>query len=114
MRPPGAERELGGVSALVQLDLGALGQLPHDVVERVDGGGGGAGLADRGLDRVDDGDVHVGRGQGQAPLLGADQHVRQDRDGVAALDDVLDVGQGAEQDGALDGQFHGRLGRSRA
>src|SRR6478735_6080032 len=37
---------------------------------------------------------------------GLDQHVRQDRNRVAALDHRLDVGQTAQQLGAFDGGFH--------
>ena len=75
----------------IERDLGAVGQLSHDVVEHVRGNRARARLLDRGRHAVDDLHVEVGRLQRQLVALGAQEHVGEDRDGVAPLDDAMDV-----------------------
>ena len=104
---PGAERHQPLVAGGLQFDLGAFAQLADDVVERVRRHGGGAGRRALSGERGDHFEIHVGRGERELGALGAQQHVRQDRDGVAPLDDALHMSQSAEQRGAFDGQFHG-------
>src|SRR6185295_9031238 len=50
--------------------------------------------------------VEVGRLQRQAGIFGADQHIAEDRDGVAALDHAMDVAQRFQQLRAFDGDLH--------
>jgi len=59
-----------------------------------------------GLGLVDHLHVQVGGGERQAVAPGAQQHVGQDRNGVATLDHALDVPQGPEKRGSFDGQLH--------
>ena len=91
----------------IERHLGAVGQLAHDIVEDVGRHGGGAGLADLGRHRLGDLEVEVGRLQRQLAAVGAQQHVGQDRDGVAPLDDAVHVAEGVEEVRSLDGRAHG-------
>lgn len=50
--------------------------------------------------------VEIGGGERQAVAPGAQQHVRQDRNGVAALDHALNVPEGFQERGTFDGQLH--------
>ena len=77
----------------VERDLGAVGELAHDVVEDMGGNGGRAGLADLGRHGLDDLEVEVGRLQRQLAAFGAEKNVRQNRDGVAPLDHAVDVAE---------------------
>ena len=52
--------------------------------------------------------VEVGRLQGELALLGADQHVGEDRNRVAPLDHAVHVPDRFEERGALDGDLHVR------
>jgi hypothetical protein len=72
-----------------QLDLGAA-QFTGDAHELLDGDGGGAGLGDLGLDTARDGHVEVSGGQLQAVVGGFEEDVRQDGQGGAGADHVLD------------------------
>ena len=99
----GAQRHLGAARGALERDAAAVGQLAHDVVERMGGRGRGAGLADLGRGALDHREVHVGRGQRQTAALGLELDVGQDRDGRAALDHALDMGERLEQCGSLDG-----------
>ena len=90
-------------------DLRALGQLAHDLVEHVGGHGGGAARRHLGGDAVDDFEIEVGGLQAELALLGLDQHIGQDRDGVAPFDHAVDVAQRLQQFGTLDGDFHRQI-----
>ena len=70
------------------------------------GHGGGAGLADFGGDRLGHLEVEVGGLQRQLAAVGAQQHVRQDRDRVPPLDHAVNVAEGAEEVRSLDGRAH--------
>ena len=50
--------------------------------------------------------VEIGRLQRQPGVFGADQHVAQNRDGVATLDHAMDVAQRFQQLRAFDGDLH--------
>jgi hypothetical protein len=106
-RAPRLDLDLTAVAGARNFDLGALGQLADDIVEHMYRRRGRARLADLGRDRIDDGQIHVGRGQRQPPRAGVDQNVGENRDGIAALDGTLYMGQGLEQRSAFDGQLHG-------
>jgi hypothetical protein len=67
--------------------------------------GGAAGRGFR-RKRLGDLEVEVGGLQRQPPAFGADQHVAQDRNGVAALDHAMDVAQRFQELRALDGNLH--------
>ena len=49
--------------------------------------------------------VEVGALQRQLAVRRLDQHIGEDRDGVAAFDDAMDVSESLEQDRTLDGDF---------
>jgi hypothetical protein len=65
-----------------------------------------AGHVDLGQALVDDLHVQVGGRERQGVAIGRQQDVRQDRDGVAALDDALHVTQRLQQRRPLDGKLH--------
>ena len=93
-RAAGEDRHPLAVTRLLELELGAIGELPHDVVEHVGGHRGGAGLGDLGGHAFDDLDVEIGGGQLQrGPSPACKQHVGQDGNGVAALHDALHMGE---------------------
>jgi len=73
------------------------------------GGGAAVALYSRG-DALDDFEVHVGRAQRQAAsptgALGAQQHIRQNRDGGAPLDDALHMAQRRQERRPFDGEIH--------
>ena len=58
-------------------------------------------------DRLDDLEIEIGGLQAQRRLLGPDQHVGEDRNGVAPLDHAMHVAQRLQQLCALDGDLHG-------
>ena len=92
-----------------QFDLAALGELADDVEEGVGRNGGRAGLGDVGRHAFVDLQVEVGRHQpDRAVLARLDQHVGQDRDGVAALHDRLDVAEALQEGRPLNRRFHRR------
>ena len=92
--------------AALELDLRAVRQLADDLVERMGRRRGRAGLGRIRLDRLGDGEVHVGRRQAEPALLGGDQDVGQDRDRVPPLDDTLHMGQRLQKGCPFDRQFH--------
>ena len=64
--------DAAAIGALVDLELGAVGQLAHDVVEHVGGHGGGAVLgATSAGDRLDDLDIEIGGGEPAAVAFAA-------------------------------------------
>ncbi|MEZ0058327.1 hypothetical protein ABIF26_003835 [Bradyrhizobium elkanii] len=90
-RAAGTHRQHRAVAIGFQHDLRAVGQLADDVVEHVRGHrgrAGGSGFGGQGLRHLE---VEVGRFQRQFGALGADQHVAEDRDGVATLDHAVNV-----------------------
>ena len=90
-----------------ELDLAALGQLADDVEEGVGAERGRAGLADLCGDAFIDLQVEVGRHQAERAVLARlDQHVGQDRDGVAPLDHRLDMAQALEEGRPFDRRLH--------
>ncbi len=96
-------RVFGGVA---QLHVRALGQLAHDLIEGVGGGGDLARALHLGGGLVDDLHVQVRGREGQRPPVGGQQHIGQDRDGVAPFDDALHMAEGLQERRALDGQPH--------
>jgi len=63
----------------------------------------GAGTVVDGLDHLE---VEVGRLERELGALGADQHVGENRNGVAPLDHAMHVGQRSQELGALDRDLH--------
>jgi hypothetical protein len=102
-----AQGDLALVARGLEADLAAVGQLAHDVVERMRRHRRGARLADLARNGLDDREVHVGRGERDLFLAGVEQHVREDRDGVAPFDDALDMREPLEQGGTFDRELHG-------
>src|SRR5262245_49170477 len=105
-RPAGADGERGAIAQRLQHDLRAVGQLAHDVVEHVRrhrGGAGGAGFRRHALDHLE---IEVRGLQAQRRFVRPNQHVGEDRDGVAALDDAVHVTKRFQQGSALDGELH--------
>ena len=92
-RAPRAHQQLPRFGDDLQAHLRALGELAHDVVEDMGGDRGGAG--DRHVGGGDFGrlQVEVGRLQFELAVLGLDQHIGEDRDRVAPLDDAVNVAE---------------------
>ena len=90
------------------MDLRAVGELAHDVVQRVRRDRHRARcihLGGYGLDRLH---VEVGRLQRQhAGGLGSDQYIAEYRDGIALLHDARDMAKGAEQRIPVGNEAHG-------
>ena len=105
-RAAGADRQYRAVAIAFQNDLRAIGQFAHDVVEHVRRHGGGtAGSGFRGK-RLRHLEVEIGCLQRQPGIFGSDQHVAEDRNGVAALDHAMDVAQRFQELRAFDGDLH--------
>ena len=112
-RAAGANGQAVAVGGALELDLGAVGQLAHDLVERMRRRRRRSGLGGRRLDLLGDGEVHVGGGEAQPPLLRRDQDIGQDGDRVAPLDDALHMGQRLQEGCPFDRQFHGLVAITR-
>jgi hypothetical protein len=112
-RAPGHHRQAAFVRPLHQFELGAVGELAHDVIHHVGRHGGGAGLGDVGRNALDDLQVEVGGGQADGAGVGLNEDVGQDRNGVAALHDALHVVERLQERRALDDHTHSspRFGR---
>ena len=105
-RAPGADRQHRAVAVAFQHDLRAVGQFAHDVVEHMRRHGGRAAGGGFSGQRFGHLEVEVGGLQRQPRVFGADQHVAEDRNGVAALDHAMDVAQRLQQLRAFDGDLH--------
>jgi hypothetical protein len=80
------------------LDLAAFGQLADDIEQGVSGNGRRAGLGDVGGHALVDLEVEVGGHQPQRAIVASlDQHVGQDGNSVAALNDRLDVAEALQE-----------------
>ena len=91
------------------LDIGALRELAHDVVEHVGGHRGGAIASGARRHRLDDLHVEVGRGQLQLVIARGEMHVGQDGNGVAPLDHARHMGERLGQSRLIDGELHGLI-----
>ena len=76
-----------------RLDLRAVRELARDVVDHMGGNSGRAFLGDVGRDGLGRLEVEIGALQRQFAALGLDQHIGEDRNGVAPLDDAMHVSQ---------------------
>ncbi len=101
-----AHQQLARLAGHLESDLRPFRQLAHDVVDDVRRHGGRARLGDVGRRRFGRLEVEVGALQRQLAVARLDQHVGEDRDGVAPLDDAMDVAQSLEQGRSLYGDFH--------
>jgi hypothetical protein len=105
-RPAGADSQYRAVAIAFQQDLGAVGQFAHNVVKhmrRHRGGTSGCGLRRQRFRHLE---IKVGGLQRQPRIFGADQHVAEDRNGVAPLDHAMDVAQRLQELRAFDGNLH--------
>ena len=93
-------------------DLRPLRQLAHDVVEHVRRHGGRSGRRGLGGDGVGDFKIEIGRLQAERRALGAQQHIGENRNGVAPLDRAMHMPERAQQLGTLNSDFHRNI-RSR-
>ena len=105
-RAPGADCQHGAVAVALQHDLRAVRQLAHDVIEHVRGHGGGAAGGGFGGERFGDFEIEVGGFQAEARLVGADQHVAEDRNRIPPFDHAVNVAQRFQELRALDGNLH--------
>ena len=103
---PAGDRQTPGVAGGVQGHFGALRQLAADVIEHMRRCCRRTGNLQVGSDGLDHFQVHIGGGQVQLAVLGLQPHIRQNRYGVAALDDALNVRQRPQQNRAFDRQLH--------
>ena len=86
-----------------------FGQRAHDLVEFFRRQRHRAGLFDRGLAAAAQRHFEIGGEQRQLVPVRLDEHVRQDRDGVLALDDLLEELQFPHKIGFPGDQFHGEV-----
>ena len=110
------QRELGrpardGEASLLavprKLDIGALGQLAHDVVEHMGGHGGGAFALGR-TGTVSTSSMSRSVAVSFSSFLAAaTQDIGQDGDGVAALHHARHMGERLGKAGFVDGEPHG-------
>ena len=91
------DRDALAVARLLQLELGAVRELPHDVIEHVGGHRGGAALRDLRPNAFDDLDVEIGGGHLELPVARLEQHVGQDGNGVAAFHDALHMSESLQK-----------------
>ena len=103
---PGADRKHGAVAGALDHDLRALGQFAHDFIEHVRRHGGGARLLDVGGDAFDHFEVEVGGLELKPPIVGAEQHVAQNRNRIAPFHHAMDMAERLSEFGALDGGTH--------
>jgi hypothetical protein len=105
-RTAGADRQHRAVAVAFQHDLRAFRQLAHDVVEhmrRHRGRAAGCGFRRQRFRHLQ---IKIGRLQRQSGIFGTDQHVAQDRNGVASLHHAMDVPQRLQELRAFDGDLH--------
>lgn len=107
-----ADRQHRAIAVAFQHDLRAIRQLAHDVVEHVGRNRGRSAGAGFGRQRFGHFKVEVGGLQAEARLVGADQHVAQYRDCVAAFDHAMNVAQRFQELRPLDGNLHDNSARS--
>ena len=88
------------------VNLGALGKLADDVIEKMGGHRGRPCRADRAFDLRGDVHVHVGRRHGQLAVGRLQNDVGQDRDRIAAFDDRLNLAERPQQADTIDGELH--------
>ena len=67
---------------------------------------GRAGRRSLGRDGLDHFEVEIGRPEGELALVGADQEIGQDRNGVTPLHHAMDVPDRLEERSALDRNLH--------
>ena len=102
----GADRQHGPVAGGLEHDLRALGELAHDLIEHVRRHRGRAAWAHLRRDGLRNLEIEVGRLEGELRFVRLDQHIRQNWDGVAALDHAVDMAERLQQRCAFDGDLH--------
>ena len=103
---PERERQALLFGVALDLHLGAIGQLAHDVVQDVRGHRDRAGLGNVGRRLLQHLALQVGRLELQALVGGLQQDVGQNRDGRAPFHHARDVAKGSQQLTAFDHQLH--------
>jgi hypothetical protein len=103
---PAAQGDLAAARAALDAHARALGQLAHDIVQRVRRRSGRARLRDLGLGRLDHREIEIGRGQAKRAVPRLEPDVRQDRNGGPALDHALDVAKRLQECSSFDGKLH--------
>ena len=96
-------------SGHVERDLGAVGDLAHNVVQHVGRQRRGPGLADLGRDRLGHLEIEVGGLEPDSLAFGPHQNVGQDRDRGTPFDHAMDVPERLEQGRAFESDFHGAV-----
>ena len=105
-RPSRAHDELSGVAGGLEARLRAIREFAHDIVDHVGRNGRRAILGDVGRDLLGRLEVEIRAFQRQFAVRGFDQHIGEDRNRVAPLDDAMHVPQRLEQDRTLDSDLH--------
>ena len=91
LRASGAQAEPLPFAILRELDLSAVRQLAHDVVQHMRGRRGAAAALDLGRHAHAQRKIEICRGETETALGGYELDVRQKRDSVSPLNDTLDV-----------------------
>ena len=89
------------------LDLGTIGQLANNIIQKMRRHRRGSGRGDRTFDLRCDIHIHVGGCHQQRAVGGLQHDIGQDRNGVAAFDHGLDLAEGPKKADPIDGEFHG-------
>ena len=90
----------------IEVDLGTVRQFADDIVEHESGNGRRTGLLDHRRRGIGNFHIQIRRLQGEIRAFGRQQHIAENRDGIAALNDAMDVVQGFEKIGPFDCNFH--------
>ena len=105
-RTAGADRQRGAVAGGFKHDLRAFGQFAHDVVEHMRRHRRRPAGAGFGRDRVGHFEIEVGGLQAEFRTVSANEHIGEDRNGVAPLHRAMHVAKRFQQFGALYGDLH--------
>ena len=105
-RTAGADRKRGPIPGRFEDDLCAVRQLAYDVIEHVGRHGRRAAGPSFGRDGVGYFKIEVGRLQAEFRAIGADEHVGEDRNGVAPLHGAMHVPERPQQFRTLYGDLH--------
>ena len=109
-RPPATQHHRAASVIYLDFDLGTFWQFANDVVKGVRRGGRAAASLDLRRYPFDDLEIHVSSAKCKRPAprlaIGAEQHIRENRDRVAPFDHALHVAQGLQKSGPFDREFH--------
>jgi len=105
-RAAGTNRQQRPIAGALDYDLSSFRQLAHYVVKHMRRHRRRAGRPDFGRNRLAHFDIEIGRLEGELGIFCLDEHVCENRNGVAALDHSMHMSKRFQQCCALDGNLH--------